>query len=113
MELNNCHEDSSCRLIHESGGLCIADEVQTGFGRVGEHFWAFEAYQVTPDIVTMGKAMGNGHPVAAVVTTREIAKKFAGSGVEYFNTVSVVATRFQPICMDASFSAVIKLRSAI
>ena len=76
------------RTIHEAGGLCIADEIQTGFGRIGEHFWAFENYDVTPDIVTMGKSMGNGHPVAAVVTTREISKKFAGSGVEYFNTVS-------------------------
>lgn len=76
------------RHVHDAGGLCIADEVQTGFGRTGEQFWAFEAYGVTPDIVTMGKPMGNGHPVAAVVTTKEIAKKFAGCGVEYFNTVS-------------------------
>ena len=75
-------------MVHDAGGLCIADEIQTGFGRIGEHFWAFEAYDVTPDIVTIGKPMGNGHPVAAVVTTREIAEKFAGSGVEYFNTVS-------------------------
>ena len=75
------------RMIHESGGLCIADEVQTGFGRIGKHFWAFEAYDVVPDIVTIGKPMGNGHPVAALITTKDIAEKFAGSGVEYFNTV--------------------------
>ena len=74
-------------MVQEAGGLCIADEIQTGFGRIGEHFWAFEAYDVTPDIVTMGKSIGNGHPVSAVVTTREIAQQFAGSGVEYFNTV--------------------------
>ena len=78
------------RMVHEAGGLCIADEIQTGFGRIGEHFWAFEYYDVTPDIVTMGKPMGNGHPVAAVVTSKKIAKKFAGCGVEYFNTVSEI-----------------------
>ena len=82
------HLTISHRMVHEAGGLCIADEVQTGFGRIGEHFWAFEAYDVVPDIVTIGKPMGNGHPVAAVITTKEIAKKFAGYGVEYFNTVS-------------------------
>ena len=75
-------------MIREAGGLCIADEIQTGFGRIGEHFWAFEAYDVIPDIVTIGKPMGNGHPVAALITTKEIAEKFAGCGVEYFNTVS-------------------------
>ena len=84
---SNC-TPSHNRHVHEAGGLCIADEVQTGFGRTGEQFWAFEVYGVTPDIVTMGKPMGNGHPVAAVVTTKEIAEKFAGCGVEYFNTVS-------------------------
>ncbi|CAH0725162.1 unnamed protein product, partial [Brenthis ino] len=72
--------------VREANGLCIADEVQVGFGRVGSHMWAFEAQDVAPDIVTMGKPMGNGHPVAAVVTTQEIAKSFADTGVEYFNT---------------------------
>ncbi|HLJ46872.1 MAG TPA: aminotransferase class III-fold pyridoxal phosphate-dependent enzyme [Bryobacteraceae bacterium] len=67
------------------GGVCIADEVQTGFGRVGSHFWAFETQGVVPDIVTMGKPIGNGHPMGAVVTTREIADSFA-NGMEYFNT---------------------------
>ena len=70
------------------GGLCIADEVQTGFGRVGKTFWAFELYGVCPDIVTLGKPMGNGHPVGAVITSKEIADKFAASGTSYFNTVS-------------------------
>ncbi|KAK2703832.1 ethanolamine-phosphate phospho-lyase-like [Artemia franciscana] len=74
--------------VRNSGGLCIADEVQVGFGRVGSHWWAFQlaGEDVVPDIVTIGKPMGNGHPVAAVVTTYEIAKSFAGLGVEYFNT---------------------------
>ncbi|MEQ8762668.1 MAG: aminotransferase class III-fold pyridoxal phosphate-dependent enzyme [Planctomycetota bacterium] len=73
------------RTVRGAGGVCIADEVQTGFGRVGTHFWAFERQRVVPDIVTMGKPIGNGHPLAAVATTREIAAAFA-SGMEYFNT---------------------------
>jgi 4-aminobutyrate aminotransferase-like enzyme/Ser/Thr protein kinase RdoA (MazF antagonist) len=68
-----------------AGALCIADEVQTGFGRVGTHFWAFETQGVIPDIVTMGKPIGNGHPLGAVVTTPEIAASF-DNGMEYFNT---------------------------
>ncbi|XP_046963231.1 alanine--glyoxylate aminotransferase 2-like [Vanessa cardui] len=73
-------------FVREANGVCIADEVQVGFGRVGTHMWAFETQDVVPDIVTMGKPMGNGHPVAAVITTPEIAKSFADTGVEYFNT---------------------------
>ncbi len=68
-----------------AGAICIADEVQVGFGRPGTHFWAFEMQGVVPDIVTMGKPIGNGHPLAAVVTTREIADSF-DNGMEYFNT---------------------------
>lgn len=71
--------------VRAAGGVCLADEVQVGFGRVGEHFWAFECQDVVPDIVTMGKPIGNGHPMAAVVTTPEIAASFV-SGMEYFNT---------------------------
>jgi 4-aminobutyrate aminotransferase-like enzyme/Ser/Thr protein kinase RdoA (MazF antagonist) len=71
--------------VRQAGGLCIADEVQTGFGRVGEKFWAFELQGVAPDIVTMGKPMGNGHPLGAVACTRELAESFA-NGMEYFNT---------------------------
>lgn len=76
--------------VRAAGGVCIADEVQVGFGRVGKHWWAFQLQgsDVIPDIVTMGKPMGNGHPVAAVVTTVEIAESFRKTGVEYFNTVS-------------------------
>ncbi len=69
----------------DHGAVCIADEVQVGFGRVGSHFWGFELQGVVPDIVTMGKPIGNGHPLAAVVTTREIADAF-NNGMEYFNT---------------------------
>ena len=71
--------------VRAAGGLCIADEVQTGLGRVGEAFWAFAQQGVVPDVVTIGKPLGNGHPVAAVVTTRAIADAFA-NGMEYFNT---------------------------
>jgi 4-aminobutyrate aminotransferase-like enzyme/Ser/Thr protein kinase RdoA (MazF antagonist) len=67
------------------GAVCIADEVQTGLGRVGEAFWAFQLQAAVPDIVTIGKPFGNGHPLGAVVTTREIAYAFA-NGMEYFNT---------------------------
>lgn len=61
------------QCVREAGGLCIADEVQTGFGRTGGHFWGFERQGVTPDVVTMAKGIGNGLPLAAVVTTPEIA----------------------------------------
>ncbi|MCP3928816.1 MAG: aminotransferase class III-fold pyridoxal phosphate-dependent enzyme [Bacteroidetes bacterium] len=71
--------------VRAAGGICIADEVQVGFGRVGDTFWGFELQGVVPDIVTMGKPIGNGHPLAAVVTTRKIADAFA-NGMEYFNT---------------------------
>jgi len=71
--------------VRAAGGLAIADEVQVGFGRVGTHFWAFDEQGARPDIVTMGKPMGNGHPLAAVATTREIADRFA-SGMEFFAT---------------------------
>ena len=71
--------------IREAGGLCIADEVQTGLGRLGTHLWAFEAQDVVPDIVVLGTPVGNGHPIGAVVTTREIADSFA-NGMEFFST---------------------------
>ncbi|CAN0479824.1 unnamed protein product [Rangifer tarandus platyrhynchus] len=71
-----------------AGGLFIADEVQVGFGRVGKHFWSFQMFgeDFVPDIVTMGKPMGNGHPMACVVKIEEIAEAFSASGMEYFNT---------------------------
>ena len=71
--------------VRAAGGVCVADEVQVGLGRVGERFWGFELGNVVPDVVTMGKPLGNGHPLAALVTTPEIAASFA-TGMEYFNT---------------------------
>ena len=73
------------KIIRKRKALCIVDEVQTGFGRVGNHFWGFEEQRVIPDIVTVGKPMGNGHPIAAVITTKKIANKF-NNGMEYFNS---------------------------
>jgi 4-aminobutyrate aminotransferase-like enzyme len=73
------------RYVREAGGICIADEVQVGFGRVGKVFWGFQLQGVVPDIVTMGKPIGNGHPLAAVVCTRAVADAFA-NGMEFFNT---------------------------
>jgi 4-aminobutyrate aminotransferase-like enzyme len=73
------------KIIRAKGGVCIADEVQVGFGRVGTHFWGFELQNVVPDIVTLGKPIGNGHPMAAVICTPEIADSFV-TGMEYFNT---------------------------
>lgn len=80
-----CH-----RHIHRAGGVFVADEIQVGFGRVGKHFWAFQLQgeDFVPDIVTMGKSIGNGHPVACVATTQAVARAFEATGVEYFNTVS-------------------------
>jgi 4-aminobutyrate aminotransferase-like enzyme/Ser/Thr protein kinase RdoA (MazF antagonist) len=72
-------------LVRKSGGLCIVDEVQVGFGRVGAAFWGFQLQGVVPDIVVMGKPIGNGHPMGAVVTTPEIAASF-DNGMEYFNS---------------------------
>jgi len=73
------------RQVRTAGGVCIADEVQIGFGRVGTHFWGFETQDVIPDIVTMGKPIGNGHPIGAVITTPEIAESFE-TGMEFFST---------------------------
>jgi len=71
--------------VRAANGVCVADEVQVGFGRVGSHFWGFETQGVVPDIVIMGKPMANGHPMGAVVTTPEIATSF-NNGMEYFST---------------------------
>ncbi len=71
--------------IRAAGGICIADEVQTGLGRLGDYYFGFEQQQVRPDIVVLGKPLGNGHPIGAVITTRAIAERFA-EGPEYFST---------------------------
>src|SRR6185437_12250366 len=64
---------------HAAGGLFVADEVQAGHGRTGDHLWSFVHYGITPDLVTLGKPMGNGYPVAAVITRREIAERLAAT----------------------------------
>lgn len=71
--------------VRKAGGVCIADEVQVGFGRVGDAFWGFELQDAVPDIIVLGKPIGNGHPLAAVIVTNEIADSF-NNGLEYFNT---------------------------
>jgi 4-aminobutyrate aminotransferase-like enzyme/Ser/Thr protein kinase RdoA (MazF antagonist) len=73
------------RRVRAAGGVCIADEVQVGFGRLGTHFWGFETQGVVPDIVVLGKPIGNGFPLAAVVTTEAIAASF-DNGMEFFST---------------------------
>ncbi|MEL7369635.1 MAG: aminotransferase class III-fold pyridoxal phosphate-dependent enzyme, partial [Myxococcota bacterium] len=80
--------------VRKAGALCIADEVQTGLGRLGQYFWGFEQQDAQPDIVVLGKPLGNGFPLAAVVTTAEIAASFA-NGMEFFSTFggSTVACR--------------------
>ena len=72
-------------VVRKAGGLLICDEVQSGFGRCGSHFWAHQKQGVTPDIVVMGKPMGNGHPVAGLVTSDEIISRFRNA-FRYFNT---------------------------
>ena len=76
---------AGAEAVRARGGLVIADEVQVGFGRVGPAFWGFAAQGLVPDVVTVGKPAGDGHPLAAVITTPEIADAFA-NGMEYFNT---------------------------
>ncbi len=71
--------------VRDAGALCIADEVQIGFGRLGTHFWGFETQNVIPDIVVLGKPIGNGFPLGAVITTPEIARSF-DNGMEFFST---------------------------
>ena len=73
------------KILERENILLIVDEVQTGFGRVGEKFWGFQLHDVIPDIVTLGKPMGNGHPIGAVVCTAEISKKF-DNGLEFFSS---------------------------
>lgn len=76
---------SAAQHVRDAGGMVIVDEVQTGFGRVGDAMWAHSAQGVVPDIVTLGKPIGNGHPMAAVVTTPVIAEAFA-NGMEFFSS---------------------------
>ena len=85
IELPDQFLEMAYAAVRKAGGLCIADEVQVGCGRMGKQFWGFQLHGVVPDIVTIGKPIGNGHPLAAVVCTPEVAEIFA-NGMEYFNT---------------------------
>uniref|UniRef100_A0A7S3PBL4 Uncharacterized protein n=1 Tax=Amphora coffeiformis TaxID=265554 RepID=A0A7S3PBL4_9STRA len=90
-----------CTAVHAAGGLYIADEVQTGLGRLGTCTWAFQYHDPTlvPDIVTIGKPFGNGMPLAAVVTSRQVVERFEAVGVEYFNTFAG-----NPVCAAAGLA---------
>lgn len=72
-------------LVRSAGGLIVADEVQSGLGRAGSHFWGHEVYGIAPDLVTMGKPLGNGHPLGGVVTTTDLLDEFGAANL-YFNT---------------------------
>jgi 4-aminobutyrate aminotransferase-like enzyme len=87
--------------IRAAGGVCIADEVQTGLGRLGDHYFGFEHQDVVPDVVVLGKPIGNGHPIGVVVTTRAIADSFA-KGPEFFSTFggSVLSCRIGKEVLD-------------
>ncbi len=85
IELPDGYLKTAYDAVRKAKGVCIADEVQVGCGRTGHAFWAFELHDVVPDIVTIGKPIGNGHPLAAVVCTPKVAEAFA-NGMEYFNT---------------------------
>jgi 4-aminobutyrate aminotransferase-like enzyme len=84
------------RAVHQAGGLYIADEVQAGFGRTGSHLWGYQRHGLAPDIVTMGKPMGNGLPIAGLVARHEVADDF-GRKVRYFNTFGG-----NPVCIAAA-----------
>lgn len=84
-DLEPAYVQELVRLTHAAGGLWVADEVQGGHGRTGEAMWSYERFGIAPDFVTLGKPMGNGHPVAAVITRREIAERFARDTV-FFST---------------------------
>ena len=75
----------ACQYVRQAGGLCLADDVQTGYGRLGSHMYGFQLNEIEPDILILGKPMGNGQPLAAVITTREIAEAF-DNGMEFFST---------------------------
>ena len=85
------------KITREHGGLCIADEVQTGFGRTGDHYWGFENFDVVPDFVTMAKGIGNGVPLGAVTTRMEIAQALTQRS--HFNTFGG-----NPVCMAAGLA---------
>ena len=84
-DLDPAYVQSLVRMTHEAGGLWVADEVQGGHGRTGDAMWSYQRFGIEPDFITLGKPMGNGHPVAALITRREIAERF-GQGTVFFST---------------------------
>ncbi|GKY94902.1 hypothetical protein MPSEU_000455100 [Mayamaea pseudoterrestris] len=93
--------EACARAVRQAGGLLIVDEVQTGFGRLGSSYWAFQHGDATvvPDIVTVGKPFGNGMPLAAVITSRAVADRFDALGIELFNTFGG-----NPVCTAAGLA---------
>lgn len=95
LEVEPAHAQRLVELTHEAGGVWIADEVQGGHGRTGDHMWSYQRLGIAPDLVTLGKPMGNGQPVAAVITRRAIAERFARDSSVFStfggNQVSVAA----------------------
>lgn len=89
--------ETAFQHVRDVGAVCIMDEVQVGFGRVGTHFWGFETQNVVPDIVVMGKPIGNGHPMAAVVTSHEIAVAPTARARPNQIPNTVRTTRFEPL----------------
>lgn len=92
-------------LVHEAGGLYIADEVQSGFGRTGSHLWGYQRHDLDPDIVTMGKPMGNGMPIAGIIARHDVLEDF-GRTVRYFNTFGG-----NPVCVAAAAAVLDVLES--
>jgi 4-aminobutyrate aminotransferase-like enzyme len=92
-------------LVHEAGGLYIADEVQSGFGRTGSHLWGYQRHGLVPDIVTMGKPMGNGMPIAGIVARHDVLEDF-GRTARYFNTFGG-----NPVCVAAAAAVLDVLES--
>ncbi|HMD92774.1 MAG TPA: aspartate aminotransferase family protein [Trebonia sp.] len=92
-------------LVHAAGGLYIADEVQSGFGRTGSHMWGYQRHGLAPDIVTMGKPMGNGMPIAGIVARHDVLEDF-GRTVRYFNTFGG-----NPVCVAAAAAVLDVLES--
>ncbi|MDJ0614530.1 MAG: aminotransferase class III-fold pyridoxal phosphate-dependent enzyme, partial [Rhizobiaceae bacterium] len=96
----------AAKVVKDAGGLLICDEVQSGFGRTGSHFWAHEKMGVVPDIVTLGKPMANGHPVGAVVANRDAIAEFR-QGYRYFNTFGG-----NPVSCAAAMAVLVELEKA-
>jgi len=94
---------AAAEITRRAGGLVIMDEVQTGFGRMGSHYWGFEAHGTTPDIVVLGKGMGNGFPISGVIVRREIAEVFAQT--RFFNTFGA-----NPVAVAAARSVIRAIR---